>query len=331
MAYVVLEASGQLLKINASNKSIVATLTLAPTVRHIAISTDESQLYISRYVSPTMRIESPSIPTSKESGGEIFVVRTDTFALKNKIILGLNNGIDSEKNARGLPNYLGGMALSPDGQTAWVPSKQDNIQRGEMRDGLALTFDSAVRSISSKVNLVTNKEDLSARMDHDNGGIASAAIFGRYGSYLFVALEGSRAIDVIDAYNNESLFRLKTERAPQSLAISDDGLTLFSYNFTDRSVTVYDIFNLIYSQSNDVRLIGTLNTVSQEKLSASVLRGKQFFYDSFDERLAKEQYLSCAGCHNEGGTDGRVWDMTNLGEGFRNTISLIGHGGTYAC
>lgn len=39
-------------------------------------------------------------------------------------------------------------------------------------------------------------------------------------------------------------------------------------------------------------------------------------------------YISCAGCHNDGGQDGRVWDLTGMGEGLRNTISLNGHAGT---
>jgi hypothetical protein len=37
--------------------------------------------------------------------------------------------------------------------------------------------------------------------------------------------------------------------------------------------------------------------------------------------------LSCASCHNDGGHDGRVWDLTGAGEGLRNTISLRGRAG----
>ena len=29
--------------------------------------------------------------------------------------------------------------------------------------------------------------------------------------------------------------------------------------------------------------------------------------------------MSCASCHNDGGSDGRVWDLTGMGEGLRNT------------
>ena len=330
-AYVVLEASGQLLKINASTRQIEARLSIGKNPRHISINAKEDRLYISRYITPPLPDESTLSPKTSLNGevygGEVIVIDTTHFKQLDTIILQHNNVTDSEKIARGIPNYLGGIALSPDGRTAWVPSKQDNIKRGGMRDGKDLTFDSAVRSISSKINLLTNKEELESRIDHDNGGIASTALFGKYGSYLFVALEGSRDIEVIAAYSNEVLFRIHTERAPQGLAISDDGLTLYSHNFMDRSVTVFDLYNLIFYQSSDVPLVHTFKTVANESLSPAVFRGKQLFYDSFDPRLSKEQYSSCAGCHNEGGSDGRVWDMSNFGEGLRNTISLIGHGG----
>ena len=52
-----------------------------------------------------------------------------------------------------------------------------------------------------------------------------------------------------------------------------------------------------------------------------MLLGKQLFYDARDTRLARDRYMSCASCHNDGGHDGRVWDLTGLGEGLRNTIS----------
>ena len=58
-----------------------------------------------------------------------------------------------------------------------------------------------------------------------------------------------------------------------------------------------------------------------------MLKGKQFFYDALDTRLARDAYLSCASCHNDGGYDGRTWDLTGMGEGLRNTASLRGRAG----
>jgi len=62
-------------------------------------------------------------------------------------------------------------------------------------------------------------------------------------------------------------------------------------------------------------------------LTTQVLQGKQIFYNAADRKMSRDKYLSCAACHVDGDSDGRVWDFTDRGEGLRNTISLNGHGG----
>ena len=59
------------------------------------------------------------------------------------------------------PFYDGVMhlALSPDDSQAWVPSKQDNVLRGTVRNGFPLTHDSTVRAITSRIDLLTGVED----------------------------------------------------------------------------------------------------------------------------------------------------------------------------
>jgi hypothetical protein len=77
----------------------------------------------------------------------------------------------------------------------------------------------------------------------------------------------------------------------------------------------------------ELPLLATLASVATEKLAANVLLGKKHFYDARDTRLARDRYMSCASCHNDGGHDGRVWDLTAQGEGLRNTIALRGRAG----
>ena len=234
---------------------------------------------------------------------------------------------DGENQGRGIPNYLGAMAISPDGTQGYVPSKQDNVLRGTQRDGLALNFQNTVRAVSSRVNLATQTEDLAARIDHDNASLASAAVFDPLGVYLFVALETSREVAVIDAHRRNQIMRIDVGRAPQGLVVSPDRRTLYVSNFMDRSVGVYDLTPLTQQAIAAVTPVATLSAVAVEALSATVLKGKQFFYDARDPRLARDRYLSCASCHNDGGHDGRVWDLRSQGEGLRNTISLRGRAG----
>ena len=132
---------------------------------------------------------------------------------------------------------------------------------------------------------------------------------------------------MLDAFSRQERLRFDVGRAPQGLAISADGLRLYVSNFMDRTVGVYDLAPLLQGGQYSVPLLATLSTVATEKLAANVLVGKKLFYDARDPRLAAQNYMSCASCHNDGGHDGRVWDLAAQGEGLRNTIALRGRGG----
>ena len=152
-------------------------------------------------------------------------------------------------------------------------------------------------------------------------------MFDPFGNYLFVALETSREVAVLDAQGRYEIFRFNVGRAPQGLAVSDDGRRLYVNNFMDRTVGVFDLTRLLDLGESNVPSLATLNAVASEALTAQVLKGKQFFYDARDTRLARDAYMSCASCHNDGGYDGRTWDLTGMGEGLRNTVSLRGRAG----
>jgi PA14 domain/Di-haem cytochrome c peroxidase len=250
-----------------------------------------------------------------------------TMALTRTITLQQSDKLDAENQGAGIPNYLGAATISPDGTQAWLPSKQDNIRRGTLRNGLGLNFQNTVRAISSRINLASQAEDYGLRVDHDNAGVASAAIFDNLGVYLFVALETSREVAVVDAHGGWEIFRFPVGRAPQGLALSADGLRLYVSNFMDRSVAVHDLTPLIVNGLSSVPVLANLAAIGTERLTAQVLLGKQLFYDARDTRLARDAYISCAACHNDGGEDGRVWDITGFGEGVRNTINLRGRAG----
>ncbi|MFN7928225.1 MAG: discoidin domain-containing protein [Blastocatellia bacterium] len=326
-AYVTLEAAGKLYKLDAATGAVTGALNVGANVRHLSISANGANVYVSRFISPRVPSEETAAPNVNNGGGEIIVVNATSLAIAQTIRLRHSDKFDTENAGRGLPNYLGPAILSPDGVNAWVPSKQDNILRGSLRDGRNLTFESTVRSITSAINLTTNTEDYAARIDHNNGGLASTGVFDRTGNYLFVALESSREIAVLEGYGKRELFRVDVGRAPQGVALSADGGKLFVSNFMDRTVSVLDVSKIINEGATAAPTLATLNSVATEKLTAQVLRGKQFFYDAKDTRLARDAYISCASCHNDGGQDGRVWDLTGFGEGLRNTIALRGRTG----
>jgi len=329
--FVALEGTGRVLKIDASTGNTLASINVGPNVRHLSMSGDGSRLYASRFVTPPLPGESTAVVQTQSAGqnvgGEIVVVDGSSLAVLQTIVLRHSDKPDFENQGRGIPNYVGAMAISPDGRSAWVPSKQDNIKRGMRRDGSALNFQNTVRAISSRVDLVAGSEDYPRRIDHDNSGVSSAIAFDRLGVYMFVALETSRQVAIIDAHAGFEVGRISVGRAPQGLAISASGDRLYVNNFMERTVGVFDLTQLQTEGIAGLPLITNAATLASEKLSATVLQGKRLFYDALDTRLARDAYLSCATCHNDGGQDGRVWDLTGFGEGLRNTAALNGRAG----
>ncbi|MGH8252048.1 MAG: galactose oxidase-like domain-containing protein, partial [Steroidobacteraceae bacterium] len=329
--YVALEATGRVLKIDAGSDAIVASVDVGPNPRHLSITGDGSLVYVSRFVTPPLPDESTaSVQTEvggQHRGGEIAVLAAGPMTLQQTLVLRHSDKPDFENQGRGVPNYLGAVAIAPDGRSAWVPSKQDNLRRGVRRDGQDLNFQNTVRAISSRLNLQAGAEDHAQRIDHDNAGVASAALHDRRGNYLFVALETSREVAVVDAYGGREIFRFGVGRAPQGLALSADGNRLYVNNFMDRNVGVFDISELLIEGIANVPQVASWQPFSTEELTAQVLLGKQLFYDARDTRLARDGYLSCASCHNDGGHDGRVWDLSGFGEGLRNTVKLRGRAG----
>ena len=157
-----------------------------------------------------------------------------------------------------------------------------------------MTFDQTVRAVTSKIDLATNTEITSSRIDHDNASVAGHSVFDPLGITLFTSLEGNRQISVIDVQTGIEIGRFDTGRAPQSMVVSKDGTRLYVHNFMDRTVGIYDIEAITQRGLVTTDELATVNTVSSEILNATVLRGKQLFYDSRDDRLAGLDYMSCA-------------------------------------
>ncbi|MEM7012697.1 MAG: LamG-like jellyroll fold domain-containing protein, partial [Verrucomicrobiota bacterium] len=325
--YLALEATQQLLKLRDGDGTTESSVDVGTNPRHISINADGTQVYVSRFITPPMPGEAsgqPNIPADR--GAEIVVVQTSDLSVSETIILQNSATPDAPDTARGIPNYVGPAAISPDGRSAWVASKQDNIERGVFRENRLLTHDSTVRGVVSRIDLEGGAEDHGSRVDFDNASVAVTSTYGPFGNFVFVALEGSRHVAIVDAFQRSEIARFETDRAPQGLVVSPDGNTLYVHNFLSRNVTVHDITNIVAGGQDDPPKTQTWAAVAAEKFAPDVLLGKQHFYDTLDTRLAVEEYISCASCHNDGGQDGRVWDLTQFGEGLRNTIDLRGRG-----
>ncbi len=319
-AYVSLQALGRVLKIDPLSKTVVASIELGPDssnivpqIRGIALSEDGSRLFATRFISSDQHGEVYQIDPRR-------MTRLQTLSLANDL------GPDTPDSSRGIPNYLSSITISPDGASAWIPSKKDNIERGQFRDSLPLTHDSTVRTIVSQLDLSSNRENINARIDLNDQDMAFAAAFSPAGDLLFVAVQGSNVVSVFNAFNGDQVTGIPVGLAPQGLVLDEQG-HLYVQNFMSRSLSVFDVNALLDGTATSAQPLAEIDLVANETLAPTVLLGKQIFYNASSNKMNLESYISCASCHLDGAQDGRTWDFTARGEGLRNTISLKGRGG----
>ncbi len=171
-------------------------------------------------------------------------------------------------------------------------------------------------------------EDYARRIDHDNAGVASAAAYDRFGVYLFVALETSREVAVVDAHDDVELFRFAGRpgaAGPARFArrrcgsTSATSWTARSASSTWRRCMNHGPVERAAARDARSRRDGEAQPRGARRQAALLRRARH--------APRARRYMSCASCHNDGGHDGRVWDLTGMGEGLRNTISLRGRAG----
>ncbi|MBO9703472.1 MAG: T9SS type A sorting domain-containing protein [Sporocytophaga sp.] len=313
--YVTLQSTGQLMKLDAKDYHIIQITEVGRSPRGIAVTSDGLRVFVSQFISP-------------EANGLVREIDAEAMTVKSVIDLAFDETVDFEDRGRGVPNFISSLTITPDGSEIWVPSKKDNTARGLFRDGQPLTFDNSVRTIVSKIDLVKGSENYDSRIDINDADMACAVEFSPYGNIAFIALQGNNKIAMIDASTNSRLGLLDTTGlAPQGLVFNKDGSRLFVHNFMSRSITIFNTENIILSNNFNPVKVATIPIVNKDSLNAQVLKGKQIFYNAQDERMTFAGYISCASCHLDGGSDERVWDFTDRGEGLRNTHILLGRRG----
>ena len=317
-AYVSSEALGVIYEVDCTSAKIRRTikpaLTQGTTLRGLALNAAQDTLYATRFI-------------SSDNNGVVYQIDLSNDNT-SEIKLAIDTSEDTEDSGRGLPNYLSQIVISPDGTQAWVPSKKDNIQRGLARDGKPLTFESTVRPIASKISLTSGAEVIAHRHDFNDKEMPIAAVYSPLGNMLFVAMQGSNSIEVLDAYEGTHITSiLDVGSAPRGLALNSKTHTLYVHNFLDRSVAAFDVAGIINDGDGIAKHQSTTTVVAQDRMNEFVLKGKKLFHHAANPQMSRDSYISCASCHQDGGQDGRVWDFTDRGEGLRNTTTLLGKAG----
>lgn len=192
---------------------------------------------------------------------------------------------------------------------AYVPQTRSNASNP------ALLFDDTVFPIVSVVDLASG-----ANLPQDRFSIAVIdkpvnmpidAVVTSTGK-LYVVNAGSDDVTAIDLATRKSLAHIEVGTNPRSIALSPDERTLWVSNALAGTVTAID------TATDTVTDTIAVTTIA---LPPDILNGKILFNSTSRTTLAKDQWISCATCHFEGGTDGRTWFFR---DGPRNTPALFG-------
>lgn len=318
--YVSLYGSGEILKIDSETREISARLEVGPQPKAMALVGE--RLLVTRFISP-------------QEFGEVYDINTaQNMSLTRTIRINKILVPDDIDHGSGVPNYLSSIVINDDASLAYISASKANVDRG-LRPGNTinpqpLDSDNTVRPIIITLDLQNDRDsnvDPTTRdnaIDLDNGADPSSVTFLANPDIRIHVLQGNN-VAIANNLEANTVLQYGVGGAPQETCTTLR--TLYVKNFSDRSVSAVDVSGFMF----DGRMgqnVQTIKTVNREVLSDEELLGLNIFYHSSMPEMGDEGYMSCATCHRGGGHDGRVWDITSMGEGLRNTISLNGSSGT---
>lgn len=179
---------------------------------------------------------------------------------------------------------------------AYVPSTRLNVQQS------ALTYDSAALPVVGIIDLnnltAQPREQLVLTLADQPVNMPFAAALDRFANRLYVANAGTNSVSVLDLNTGTARAHLETGANPRGVLLSRDNLLLYVHNVLENTISV---FNTSSFERVAVAAVADLT------LPFDVLIGAQLFHSAIPPMSANT--LSCATCHFDGMSDGRVWQI----------------------
>lgn len=176
------------------------------------------------------------------------------------------------------------------------------------------TFDTTAFPVVNVIDLRGMTLERRARVALDIAGgpvnMPFAAVLDSARRWLYVANAGSDNVSIIDLTTNLAVGSFRTGANPRALLLSRDAGTLYVHNMIDSTLMFFNISN---------RSLTNIIPLSELNIAADVQLGAQIFH-SASRQMTADNWLSCATCHFDGQSDGRVWQ--GMPGGPRNTPTL---------
>ncbi len=320
LALVANHGDGTLSVVSIADQAVVATIPLGGVMPYGVVTNSNDTAYVSlegsdqiavvdlrdRRVSST--IDVPTMPAGLTLWGDfLYVTHFWSGALslvylpQGRVVQTVSTGSDTALFQNFEPDITRGIA--------YLPETRLNAQNTH------LTYDTTAFPIVNVVSL----RDLSLLRDRRIPLITAdrpvnmpfALALDRFAQRLYVANAGSNSISVIDLNTGFARANIPVGANPRGLLLSLDNTELYVHSALDGTVTTIDTRSMSVT---DVLPVINLS------ISLDQLLGAQLFHSAADMRLSAGSALSCATCHFDGQSDGRVW--MGFPDGPRNTPTL---------
>jgi len=208
LVYVSCQGADAIVAINPDQNSIVATIPVESGPRGLALSPDESLLYVSHF-----------------STGLLSVINTDTHEVESVVSTGLDTNLSHS------------ISLNSGGSLAYLPQTRSDVGNP------ALLFDSTVFPVVSVVDLesLTHLQERRIHLDIAdepvNMPFDTALVANQT---LYVLNAGSNDVSVIDLATMRAVAHLEVGDNPRGLVLSQDQSTLYVNNNLAGTVSVID-------------------------------------------------------------------------------------------
>jgi len=258
----------------------------------------------------TTRISTPPMPTGLALWGEFIYVthfQSGEFSLiylpQGRVVQTVNAGVDSGVSAA--------IALDITRGIIYLPQTRLNASARN------LTYDRIAQPVVNVLNLREMQPQFSEQINLTTAGqsvnLPFAVALDRFSRRLYVANAGSNDVSVIDLNTGLARGHIEVGINPRGLLLNVDNSRLYVHNALENTISIVNPATLEVLENYPI---------SRVAVQADELIGQTYFNSAADPQMAAGSAISCATCHFDGLSDGRVWH--GFGDVPVNTPVLFG-------
>lgn len=290
VAWVTHEYPGLVSELDLQNMVLRSTIKVGPFVRGVALSPDESRLYVTEFYTATLH----AIDLRLDGGREV----VDSW--KGHSVDNLcRHVVVHPRRPKAYLSHLRSKTERNHGSGSIFPhlSVCDLVPPNGSKRRTSIALDSY-----NNVRVVTNPWETALSPD---------------GSRLYTVYAGTNDMNVSRVVDDDyqEIERIgnavNVGKNPRAVRVSPDGKTVYVYNVLDFAVS--------FHEGERLRRLATVKVCDAPK-SPEWVRGKVLFNTALPP-MTSRLWIACASCHPDGHTDGRVWQNP---EGLRKTTALFG-------